>query len=131
MLALAAALCSAWAVLSILWLALVDMRDSVAIFIAFQILIPSLCVVPLITMATQRPFAAVVFSAFLLGSMKGLAGIITNLVYGWGDGHHEMPWTDPNLMLTAFWVNAAMLSLTCYCLGARKFRLRHEQTQAG
>jgi hypothetical protein len=126
----AAALCCAWVVLSLVWLTVVDPRDVVAAFIAFQILIPSLCIVPLLTMATQNPFAGVVLSGFLLGSMKGLAGVVVNLVYGWGDGHHEMPWTDPNLMLTTFWVAAGILCFTCHLLGARKFRLRYVSENA-
>jgi hypothetical protein len=125
----ALALSAAWALFSLLWLALVDRHDFVALFIAFQILIPALCVVPCVTLITRKVFSAVVLSAFLLGCMKFVAGIVVNLVYGWGDSHqdgtpasHELPWTNPNLMLSAFWIAAATLSISLYFLGARRFK---------
>jgi len=88
----------------------------------------SFCIVPYLTLLTRKPFAAVVFSAFLLGCMKGVAGVVVNLVYGWGDGHHEIPWTAPNLMLSTFWVAASVLSVSFYLLGVRKFRTEYGQT---
>ncbi len=121
------ALLLAWAVFSLLWLAIVDAHDFVGIFIGFQILIPSMCVVPLLMLTTRKRFAAVVLSAFLLGLMKMFAGIVVNLHYGWADGHHEIPWTEPNLMLSAFWSAATGLCITCYCLGARKFQAEVSQ----
>ena len=121
------ALSLAWASFSLVWIALVDRHDFVALFVSFQILIPSFCIVPYLTLSTKKPFAAVVFSAFLLGCMKGVAGVIVNLVYGWGDGHHEIPWTAPNLMLSTFWVAASILSVSFYLLGARKFRIVYGQ----
>ena len=127
MLAIAVALSLAWVAFSLLWIALVDSHDFVALFIGFQILIPSFCIVPYLTLITRKPFAAVMFSAFLLGCMKGIAGIVVNLVYGWRNGHHEMPWTAPNLMLSTFWVAAAILCVSCYFLGARQFRFQYGQ----
>ncbi len=121
-LATGAALLLVWALFSLLWLAILDANDFVGLFIAFQILIPSLCIVPLLTITTRRRFAAVVFSAFLLGCMKGVAGIVVNLHYGWANGHHEIPWTRPNLMLSAFWTAATILCVSCYLLGARRYR---------
>jgi hypothetical protein len=129
MLATGAALVLAWAVFSLLWLLLVDPHEWVAQFIGLQILIPSLCVVPYLTLLTRRPFAAVVFSAFLLGCAKGVAGIVVDLVYGWNGGHHEFPWTAPNLMISTFWAAAAVLCAGCYCLGARRFRVQHGMTR--
>jgi hypothetical protein len=118
-----------WAVFSLFWIALVDQYDFVALFIAIQILIPALSVVPYLTLITRNLFSAVVFSALLLGCMKFVAGIVVNLVYGWGDVHqdgtprsHELPWTSPNLRLSAFWTAAAILSISLYFLGARKFK---------
>ena len=128
MLAVGVALSLAWAAFSFLWVALVDPHDLVALFVGFQILIPSFCIVPYLTLLTRKPFAAVVFSAFLLGCMKGVAGVVVNLVYGWGDGHHEIPWTAPNLMLSTFWVAASVLSVSFYLLGVRKFRTEYGQT---
>ncbi len=117
-----AALLLAWVLFSLLWLAIVDAHDFLGVFIAFQILIPSLCVVPILMLTTGKRFAAVVLSAFLLGSMKMIAGIVVNLHYGWGDGHHEIPWTQPNLMLSTFWTAATILCISCYFLSARRFR---------
>ena len=122
------ALSLAWFAFSLLWIALVDPHDFVALFIGLQILIPSFCIVPYLTLVTRKPFAAVVFSAFLLGCMKGVAGVVVNLVYGWRNGHHEIPWTAPNLMLSTFWIAAASLCILCYLSGARKFRIQHEAT---
>ncbi len=127
MLGTGAALLLACVLFSLLWLAIVDVHDLVGVFIAFQILIPSLCIVPLLTLTTRKRFAAVVLAAFLLGSMKMIAGIVVNLHYGWGDGHHEIPWTEPNLMLSAFWTAATILCISCYSLGARKYRAEVSQ----
>jgi hypothetical protein len=126
MLAVGVALSLAWVAFSLCWIALVDPHDFVALFVGFQILIPAFCIVPYLTLIARKPFAAVVFSAFLLGCMKGVAGVVVNLVYGWGDGHHEIPWTAPNLMLSTFWVAAAILCISCYLLGARKFRIQYD-----
>ncbi len=118
------ALFSAWVICSLLWLALVDSRDFVALFIAFQILIPSFCVVPYMVLMTHRPFAAVVFSFFLVGSMKILGCAVVVLVYGWhadAHGYTTMPWTHPNLLVWLFWLNSSVLSLSCYILGRRRF----------
>jgi hypothetical protein len=127
MLGLAAALSLGWAAFSLLWIAAVDPHDFVALFVGFQILIPSFCIVPYLTLTTRKPFAAVVFSAFLLGCMKGVAPAVVNLVYGWGNGHHEIPWTAPNLMLSTFWIAAVILCIACYLLAAKKFRIQYEQ----
>ena len=122
---LAVALFLAWVGFSVLWLLLVDPRDWVALFIGLQILIPSLCVAPYLSLITRWPFASVVFTAFLLGCAKGIAGAIVSLVSGWSGPRHDtsFPWTEPNLMLSMFWVNAIILCACCYGLGARAFRL--------
>jgi hypothetical protein len=133
--ALVIALLLAWAGFSVLWLVLVDPHDWVALFIGLQILIPSLCVVPYLSLITGWPFAAVVFTAVLLGCAKGIAGAIVCLVYGWSGPRHDtsFPWTAPNLMLSTFWVNAIILCACCYGLGARAFRLflSKDERQAG
>ena len=125
MLALAVALFLAWAGFSVLWLVLVDPHDWVALFIGLQILIPSLCVAPYLSLITGRPFAAVVFAFSLLACAKGIAGVIVCLVNGWSGPRHDtsFPWTAPNLMLSTFWVDAVILCACCYRLGARAFQL--------
>ena len=70
------------------------------------------------------------FSVFLVACMKLLAGIVVWFVYGpyaVGQGHTTMPWFRPNLMVAAFWLAAAMLSLTLYWLGYHKFQTIQQQ----
>jgi len=122
MLVVGLALISECIVFSLLWLTLADTHDLVTPFIAFQALIPSFCIVPYVTLITRKTLAAVILSAFLVGCMKMIAGIVVNLVHGWNYGHHELPWTDPNLMLSAFWVATAILSVALFFLGANKYR---------
>jgi hypothetical protein len=124
MTALGMALFSAWIIYSLLWLVLVDAHDFVALFIAFQILIPSLFVVPCMVLVTRQPFAGVVFSLFLVGCMKFIGGAVVVLVYGWhadAHGYTTMPWTHPNLLVWLFWLNSSIFSLSCYILGRRRF----------
>jgi hypothetical protein len=115
MLAVGVALLAMGIVFSALWLTLADADDLVTPFIAFQSLIPAFCIVPWVTLITGKPAAAVVLSAFLVGCMKMIAGIVVNLVHGWNYGHHELPWTEPNLMLWSFWVATAVLSVLYLC----------------
>jgi hypothetical protein len=122
MLAVGAALVSSALVFSLLWLGLADRQDFVTPFVAFQAIVPSFCIVPYVTLLTRKPVAAVILSAFLLGCMKMVAGVVVNLRYGWNYGHHELPWTDPNLMLSSFWVATAILSALFLFLGAKKYR---------
>ena len=122
MLVIGVALVSSAIVFSQLWLGLADRQDFVTPFIAFQAIIPSLCVVPYVTLLARKPVSAVILSAFLVGCMKMVAGIVVNLRYGWNYDHHELPWTEPNLMLSAFWVATAILSVFFLFLGANKYR---------
>lgn len=124
MLAVGAALVSSAIVFSLLWLGLADRRDFVTPFIAFQAIIPSLCVVPYVSLSTRKPVASVILSVFLVGCMKMVAGIVVNLYFldPWHNGDHELPWTNPNLMLWSFWVATASLSVLLLFLGARKYR---------
>ena len=108
-------------------LTLSDAHDLVAVFLAFLVLIPSICVVPFLTLATRRPVAAVVFALFIVFCMKLLGCIVVVLVYGWNAsqlGHTNMPWTHPNLLVWLFWFNTGVLSLLLYHLGARRFQAR-------
>ena len=102
-------------------------RDLIAPMLALMALVPSLTVVPYLTLSTRRPFAAVVFSLLLVGCMKFLGAIVVVLVYGWDaaeKGHTTMPWNRPDLLVWLFWGNCAVLSATCYVLAARRFRVR-------
>ena len=122
--ALGVALFSAWIICSVLWLGLVDAHDFVALFIILQILAPSLFVVPCLVLVTRQPFAGVVLSFFLVGSMKFIGGVVVVLVYGWhadARGYTTMPWTHPNLLVWLFWLNNSFLAIVCYILGRRRF----------
>ena len=118
----------AFVAFSLLCLTLNDAHDFVAVFLAFLILIPSLGVVPFLTLVTRRPVAAVVFALFIVFCMKLLGGIVVVLVYGWHASEHgytDMPWTHPNLLVWLFWLNTGVLSLSLYVLGARRFQAEY------
>jgi hypothetical protein len=122
------ALFAAFVAFSLLCLTLNNAQDFVAVFLAFLVLIPSLCVVPFLTLVTRRPVAAVVFALFIVFCMKLLGGIVVVLVYGWSADRHgytDMPWTHPNLLVWLFWLNTGVLSLSLYLLGARRFQERY------
>jgi hypothetical protein len=98
--------------------------DFLAVFLAFSALIPSLCVVPYLTLVTRKPLAAVVFSLALIGSTKLLGCVVVVLIYGWHAdalGYTETPWMHPNLLVWLIWFNAGLLSLSCYFLGRRRY----------
>jgi hypothetical protein len=124
MVAVTAALLAAWAAFSSVHLALSDRPDFVPVLLALSALVPSCCIVPYLTQVTRKPFAAVVFTVFLVACMKLLGCVVVVLVHGWDAserGHTTMPWARPNLLVWLFWVNTSVLSLGCYCLGVRRF----------
>jgi hypothetical protein len=133
MVALAAALLAAWAAFSSVHLALNDRHDFVSVFLALSALIPSCCIVPYLTLVTRKPFAAVVFTVFLVGCMKLLGCVVVVLVHGWDAserGHTTMPWARPNLLVWLFWVNTGVLSLVLYCLGVSRYCARPAEQRA-
>jgi len=124
MLVTGAVLFFAFIVFSLQCLTLSSEQDFVAVFLAFLVLIPALCVVPFFTLITRRPVAAVVFALFVVFCMKLLGGLVVVLVHGWNASKHgytDMPWTHPNLLVWLFWINTSVLSLLLYLLGARRF----------
>lgn len=127
MVSVAVALLAAFLLFSVLSLTLNDGRDFIAVFLAFTILVPSLCVVPFFTLATGKPVAAVVFALFSVAAMKLLGCVVVVLIYGWNAdryGYTDMPWAHPNLLVWLFWGFTGVLSLSCYLLGARAFERR-------
>jgi hypothetical protein len=125
LMAVGGALLSASVVFSVFSLTLNDPHDLVAVFFAFVIPIPAMCIVPYLTLATRKPFAAVVFTVFLMFCMKLAGCTVVVLVYGWNaveHGHTTMPWTHPNLLVWLFFLNSSVLSLTFYLLGKSRFR---------
>ena len=129
MVAITVAQLAAWAVFSSVHLALNDRDDFVSVLLALSTLVPACCVVPFLTQVTRKPFAAVVFTVFLVGCMKLLGCVVVVLVHGWDASERgllTMPWARPNLLVWLFWLNTGVLSLGCYCLGVRRFRERTE-----
>ena len=133
MVAVTVAQLAAWAVFSPAHLALNEWHDFVSVLLALSALIPACCVVPFLTQVTRKPFAAVVFTVFLVGCMKLLGCLVVVLVHGWDAserGYTTMPWAHPNLLVWVFWANTGVLSLVCYCLGASRFRDRAAEPHA-
>jgi hypothetical protein len=135
MLALALALMAAFVLFSTLLLSFNDSHDVAALLVALTTLVPSLCLVPYLTLLTRKPYAAVVFTIFLVGCMKLLGGIVVRVVYGpysVEEGHTTMPWTDPNLLVWVFWIATAILSVALYSTGYRRFQsMRRREPIAG
>ena len=104
-------------------------RDFVTPMLALMTLIPSLCIVPHLVLVTRKPFAAIVFTALLVGCMKFLGATVIVLIYGWDaseQGRMGMPWNHPDLLVWLFWSFSAALSLTFYLFGARRFHLMYD-----
>ncbi len=113
-----------WLVFSLFCLSFNDTRDIVAPALALLSIIPSLCIAPYMTLATRKPFAAVVLTLFSVACMKFVAGSVTVLVYGWHAtefGHTTLTWAHPNLIVCSLLVATTMLSTTFYILGKRRF----------
>ena len=99
-------------------------HDFLPIFLTVLGVIPPLCIAPYLTIITRKPFAATVFTFFLVFCMKLLGCVVVVLIYGWhadAHGYTDMPWTQPNLLVWLFWFNTGVLSLSFYILGKRKF----------
>jgi hypothetical protein len=135
MLALALALLAELVLFSAFLLSFNDSHDVAALLVALTTLVPSLCLVPYLTLLTGKPYAAVVFTVFLVGCMKLLGGIVVRVVYGpyaVEEGHTTMPWTDPNLLVWVFWIATAILSAALYSSGYRRFQsMRRRRHMAG
>jgi hypothetical protein len=121
----AAALIAAWLFFAAFCLALRPPHDLVAAWLGLMLLIPCLCIVPYLVLATREPFAAVVFAITLVVGVKLAGCVIVVAVYGWDAdefGHTAMPWTRPNLLVWCFFIGTALLSTAFYILGARKWQ---------
>jgi hypothetical protein len=119
------ALLADWIVFSSVCLALYGATECLSVVIALCALVPSYCIAPYLTQLTRKPFAAVVFTAFLVGCMKLLGCVVVVVVHGWDAserGYTTMPWAQPNLLVWLFWVNTVTLSLVCYFLSSRRLR---------
>jgi len=124
MLGLSSALLFQWMIFSTLCLVFNDAHDIVAVILALGSLIPSLALAPWFMLATRKPFAAVVLTLFLVGSMKIAGCVIVVMVHGWhadAQGYTTLPWTHPNLLVRIFLLNTSLLSLAFCALARRRF----------
>jgi len=99
-------------------------RDFAAPILAALAVAAAICIVPYWVLATRKPYAAVVFSAALIGSMKLVGCLIVVLIYGWDSdqqGRLGMPWNDPDLLVWLFFGFSTMLSVTCLVIARRRF----------
>jgi hypothetical protein len=117
---------------SLLWLSLIDGRDFAAVFLAGPTVIPTLCIVPYLTLITRKPFAAVLFTIAVVFIAKCTAGAVVVSVYGWNASKHvppytDLPWEAPHLHVWVFLVNTAILCIVFYLLGKRKFQAIYER----
>jgi hypothetical protein len=97
----------------------------VAPMLAFMSLVPTLGITPYFVLALRKPFAAVVFTVSLVGSMKLAGCLIVVLLYSWDadeQGLLGMPWDHPNLLVWLFWSFTGALSLILFFLAARRFQ---------
>jgi hypothetical protein len=123
MTSIAMALFCAFVVFSLLTF-VCNRQDASLVFVAFLILIPSICIVPCLTLIARSAIRGVVFTLFLEFCMKLLGCVVVVLVYGWSadvQGQTAMPWTEPNLLVWLFWLNSSVLCTCCYLAGARRF----------
>ena len=108
-------------------------RDFTAPILALMAIVPALCVTPYLVLLTRKPLAAIVLTAWLVGSMKILGATVVVLRYGWdadAQGRLCMPWTRPNLLVWLFWGFTATLSIACFILGRQRY-LRGQGTSDG
>jgi hypothetical protein len=127
---LAMALFAASGVFSAFLLPFGESGDFESLLLAFLIPVPSLCMVPYLTLTTRKPYAAVVFTLFLVACMKLIGGAVVWVVYGpnsVAEGHTRMPMTNPNLLVWFFLISTGALSAAMYVLGQRNYlRMRRQ-----
>ena len=120
----AAILFSAWLCFSGICLLLSDPDRIVCIFLALGMLVPIFCIVPFYWLFTGWQLATVVFTIFSVFAMKLIGGVVVVLVYGWDAserGYTVMSWEHPNLLVSLFLLNTAVLSAFMYRAGRKKF----------
>jgi len=120
----AAILFSAWLCFSSICLLLSDPDRSICIFLALGMLVPIFCIVPFYWLFTGWQLATVVFTIFSVFAMKLIGGVVVVLVYGWDAserGYTVMSWEHPNLLVSLFLLNTAVLSAFMYRAGRKKF----------
>lgn len=94
--------------------------------LAFFTLAPGLGIVPYLTLRIRRPFAAVVFTAFIVASIKLASCVAVRFVYGptaLEDGYMAGDWQTAKLMISLFWIGTLALSVVL-AVACRRLLLR-------
>jgi hypothetical protein len=104
--------------------AMLGRADAVVPLLAALAVVPALCCVPFLVIVTGKPYAAVLLTTFLLGSVKLAGCVVVRAVYGptaLAEGHMTLPWERPNLLVWLCLAGAMTLSAVLYPLGRRAF----------
>jgi hypothetical protein len=119
-LAMAGAVC---AFTAIAW-AMIGRPDAVVPLLAALAVVPALCCVPFLAVVTGKPYAAVLFTAFLLASVKLVGCVVVRVVHGpnaLAEGYMTLPWERPNQLVCLCLAGMLALSAVLYPLGRRAF----------
>jgi hypothetical protein len=101
--------------------------DAVVPLLAALAVLPALGCVPFLAIVTGKPYAAVLLTTFLLGSVKLAGCVVVRIVYGpnaLAEGHMTLPWERPNLLVWLCLAGAMALSAVLYPLGRQAFLRR-------
>jgi hypothetical protein len=107
---------------SVCYVAISGTLDWNAVTLAFLVVVPALCMVPCLTLLVGNPYAAVVFTALLLGVVKLTGCVVARVVYGptaQADGQMAMSWDQPNLLVWFCLAGSLLVSAACGVLGYR------------
>jgi hypothetical protein len=81
--------------------------------LAFLALTPGLGLVPYLTLRIGRPFAAIVFAAFIVASIKLASCVVVRVAYGptaLEDGFMSGDWQAAKVMISLFWLGTLTVS---------------------
>jgi hypothetical protein len=101
--------------------------DALVPLFAALAVVPALCCVPFLAVVAGKPYAAVLFTVFLLAAVKLAGCVVAVRVYGWNaqaEGHLTLPWDRPNLLVWLCLAGAMVMSVVTYPLGRRAFLAR-------
>ncbi len=127
MMALALAMAGAVSVFTAFVWAQNGQPDLVVPLLAILAVVPALGCVPYLSIVTGKPYAAVLFTLFLLGLVKLAGCVMVRIVYGpqaLAEGRMTLPWEQPNFLVWFCLAGAMALSAFMYLLARRAFRNR-------
>ena len=124
MTALGLAMAGAVAVLTTFAWSMSGQPEAVVPLLATLAALPALCCVPVLTISIGKPYAAVLFTTFLLGAVKIAGCVVVRIVYGpeaLAEGRMDLPFERPNLLVWLCFAGAGILSAVMFPLGMRAF----------